>query len=52
MTIIVSTASGLRWQKTSKEITLTSNAHLIEIDTKKTFQSHLGFGGSLTEAAA
>jgi glucosylceramidase len=52
MTIIVSTESGLRWQKTSKEITLTSNAYLIEIDTKKTFQSHLGFGGSLTEAAA
>jgi glucosylceramidase len=52
MNIYLSSASGLRWQAIQGETKPNANAHCMDIDTKQTYQTHLGFGGSLTEAAA
>jgi glucosylceramidase len=52
MKVITSSASGLRWQE-SQSIPFNKQTALpIEVDRHTTYQTHLGFGGSLTEAAA
>ena len=52
MKIITSSTSGLRWQVTESSPLTTQVTIPLEVNQQQTFQTHLGFGGSLTEAAA
>jgi glucosylceramidase len=49
---ILSTEAGQRWQSSPFDISPVSEGIPLVIDVQKKFQTHLGFGGSLTEAAA
>ena len=49
---IVSSETGLRWQAMPVDSMTHPNAIPLVVNSNQTFQTHLGFGGSLTEAAA
>jgi glucosylceramidase len=50
---ITSTAQGSRWVETLSQVQASSKHQChIEIDTAKQKQTHLGFGGAITEATA
>ena len=53
MKIIVSSSKGLRWQPVVPQVVPQKVSALpLTVDPLQRFQSHLGFGGSLTESAA
>lgn len=52
MKVIVSTASGARWSNQPVTPSKVPMGTSLALNPNQTFQTHLGFGGSLTESAA
>jgi glucosylceramidase len=52
MTVILSSEAGARWQKQSSTFQPQPLGVVLKLLPNQQFQTHLGFGGSLTEAAA
>lgn len=52
MKVIHSSAAGARWSTQTIKTNPSSIGTILNINAKKQFQTHLGFGGSLTESAA
>jgi glucosylceramidase len=52
MKVIISSQAGARWQEATVTPSTPSGATSLKVDVKQHFQTHLGFGGSMTEAAA